>query len=125
MAALIQACPSFVEPWQRHMGEWDDAAQDRGPYTDVGVFATHLVHLLEVGDTSELGDVFRQVERLLIERDDGIRYLTKVGLLEDVGNIASNRHGWPFAERFRSWFGPATTQAWAELHQMWGTTPTG
>lgn len=123
MAALLIACPSFSGRWERLQAEWADVPEDRGPYTDVGVFAAHLVTLLEAQETSEFGPVFQQVELLLDDGDDGVRYLTKVGLLEDLGNIAANTHGWPFAERFRHWFGPATEAAWEELHETWGTTP--
>ena len=62
-----------------------------GPYVDSGVFAQHLVGLLEANRTSEFEGVFDAVERLLIEGDDGIRYLIAFGLIEDVQNISSNR----------------------------------
>ena len=123
IAAMLVACPSFVDAWHRHLLAW--AGENHGPYTDAGTFAGHLVDLLESGQTSELGAVFHQVELLLGDTDAGVRYLTQIGLLEDLGNIASNRHGWPFAEQFTQWFGPASRAAWAELHTMWGTTPAG
>lgn len=96
-----------------------------GVYIDVGAFAAHLVGLLERGDTSEFPAVFEAVEGLLRDGDDGVRYLLKVGLLEDIGNIASSTHGWPFAARFRQWFGPETDRAWDELHRMWRTSDSG
>ena len=107
------------------MTDWPSSdVYERGVYIDVGVFANYLVGLLERGETQEFHAVFDTVERLFRDGDDGVRYLLTVGLLEDIGNIAANRHDWPFAARFREWFGPAANQAWDDLHESWGTTDT-
>jgi hypothetical protein len=121
MPALLAACPSFEPVWRDIVADWS-ATEERGPYTDLGFFAHHLVSLLERYETAEFATVFATLERLFRDGDDGIRYLLKVGLLEDLGNIASNQRDWSFAERFRDWFGPAATVAWDELHEEWGGT---
>jgi hypothetical protein len=59
---------------------------------------------------------------LLIEGDPGIRYLVTFGLIEGIQNVSSNRHGWPFAARFRPWLGSNTANAWDHVHRLWGTT---
>jgi hypothetical protein len=124
--ALLEACPSFTETWNLHVADWaGDDAHERGVYTDVGVFANHLVGLIEQEETREFPAVFDTVERLFRDGDDSVRCVLKVGLLEDLGNIAANKHGWPFAARFRHWFGPAATSAWDELHLEWGTSDSG
>jgi hypothetical protein len=123
MEALLGACPSFANEWARHRSEWDADGTDRAPYVAVAVFAKHLVELMEGDATSEFDAVFAQVERLLDSGDAGVRYLTTVGLLESIGNVASNAHGWPWAEQFTTWFGPATEVAWGQLHELWGTHP--
>jgi len=123
MPALLAVCPSFKEPWDQHVADRaGDDAHERGVYIDVGVIADHLVGLLERGETREFPVFFDTVERLLREGDDGVVNVLKVGLLEDLGNIAANRDGWPFAAQFREWFGPATTDAWDDLHRFWGTS---
>jgi hypothetical protein len=123
MPALIAACPSFKPTWDLHVADWaGDNAHERGVYIDVGVFAHHLVGLLEDGEPQEFPAVFDAVERLLLEGDDGVVSVVKIGLLEDLGNIAASSGGWPFAARFREWFGPATNDAWDELHRFWGTS---
>jgi hypothetical protein len=123
MAALVSACPSFADEWTRHRAEWDSGGTGRAAYVDIGVFATHLVGLLDRGATSEFDAVFAEVEELLVEGDAGLRHLTTVGFLEAIGNVASNTHGWPWAERFTEWFGPRTKVAWGQLHDLWGTHP--
>jgi hypothetical protein len=124
MPAFIAACPSFTDVWQTHVDEWH-ASADRGIYIDLAAFAEHLVSLLRGADTSEFPSVFATVETLLDDRDEDVRYAVKVGLLEALGNIASNQKDWPFAAGFRSWFGPTTAAAWDELHQFWGTSDRG
>jgi hypothetical protein len=122
IAALRAACPSFAGPWQDHVRSFSGRI---GPYVDAGAFASHLVDLLESDATSEFHEVFETVERLLIEGDDGIRYLVAFGLIEDLQNISSNRHDWSFAARFRPWLRPATMEAWDEVHDLWGTSDPG
>ena len=123
ISSLVIACPSFADPLAEHRAAWPDVD---GPhaYIDMGRFATHLVGLLDTGEVAEFTGVFAVVEALLADEDPGVRYLVKVGLLEDVGNVAST-HGWPWAARFRAWFGPLATEAWDDLHQMWGTRDPG
>ena len=121
IAALRTACPSFAGPWLDHVGSTGGI----GPYVDAGVFASHLVDLLESDVTSEFAEIFGTVERLLNEGDDGIRYLVAYGLIEDLQNVSSNRHDWPFAARFRRWMGTSTMKAWDEVHALWGTSDPG
>lgn len=122
--ALLQACPSFQEPWREYVADWPDPSE-RGVYIDLGEFVQHLVGLLDRGDTAEFPAVFSTVEHHLRTSDADVRYALKVGFLEGLGNLASNTHGWPFAAHFREWFGPSTQIAWDELHQEWGTSDTG
>lgn len=121
MPALLAACPSFGAAWQERLAK-SPKADGQGVYVDLGAFATHLVALLERGETAEFPIVFETVERLWSDGDDGIRYALRVGLLEAIGNVASGREGWRFAGRFRHWLGPAATEAWDDLHTQWGTS---
>jgi len=120
MAALVAACPSFTAAWTVHRAEWSDADEPHA-YIDVSRFALHLVDRLERGDIDEFPVVFAAIEALLRDDDPSVRYLVKVGLLEDLGNLASNTYGWTWAARFRAWFGPVTADAWDDLHRLWGT----
>jgi hypothetical protein len=123
MPALIAACPSFEARWREMLDERPQA--DQGVYIGLGEFATHLVALLRPDETTEFPGVFAAVERLFRDGDDGMRVALKVGLIEGIGNVASNQQGWPFAARFRTWLGPAATTAWDDLHREWGTSDTG
>jgi hypothetical protein len=119
MPALLAACPSFNVAWDRHVAEWADSS-DRGVYIDVGVFAQHLVRLLESHETDEFPAVFAAIERLFRDGDDGVRYLLTAGLIEDLGNIGAKTHGWAFALQFRQWFGPNANRAWDDVRAVRG-----
>jgi hypothetical protein len=120
--ALLAACPSFSDRWKEHLASSDGGI---GSYVDVGAFSGHLVDLLDSDETSEFAAVFDAIERMLIDGDDGVRYLVTYGLIESVQNVASNRRGWLFAGRFRQWLRPATLTAWDEVHRFWGTSDPG
>ena len=122
IGALLATCPSFAGPWRDHVG---GSSGRIGPYVDSGAFASHLVDILEADRTSEFAAVFDAVERLLLEGDDGVRYVVTFGLIESIQNISSNRHDWAFAARFREWLGPTTIAAWDEVHRIWGTSDPG
>jgi hypothetical protein len=122
MTALLAACPSFALRWRDYVA---GATGQIGPYVDSGVFAQHLVDLLDANRTAEFASVFEAVERLLTEGDDRIRYLVAFGLIENVQNISSHRHDWAFAARFREWLRPTTLQVWDEVHRVWGTSDPG
>ena len=122
VTALLEACPSVVPEWRAYMAT---SSARGGVYSDLGTFAHHLVSLLERGELSEFPALFAAVEGLLASQDDGVRYAVKIGLLEDLGNIAANRRGWSWTAQFRGWFGPATAAAWAELHRDSGTSDSG
>jgi hypothetical protein len=120
--AVSAACPSFADRWTEHLTSSNAGI---GPYVDVGAFANHLVELLVSDETSEFGAVFDAVERLLIDGDDGVRYVVSYGLIESVQNLAAHKGGWALAGRFRRWLRPATVRAWDDVHAFWGTTDPG
>jgi hypothetical protein len=120
--ALIAACPSFADRWREHLARSDGGI---GPYVDAGAFAGHLVDLLDSGQTSEFPALFDAVEQVLIDGDDGVRYIVTYGLIESLQNLASNRSGWALAGRFRQWLRPTTLSAWDEVHTYWGTSDPG
>lgn len=119
IAALRMACPSFEQLWAAHVDEWADTPGDRGVYLDVGLFAQHLVTLLERDKTSEFGNVFDAVERLFDSHDAGVREVLSVGLLESIQNVAANQRGRSFAARFKSWLGPSSLREWDALDVFW------
>jgi len=121
ISALRIAAPSFEDAWRDLVADWQP--DDVPVYVSAGAFAQHPVHRLETQATEEFPVVFAEIERLLREGDAGVRYLVTWGLLEDIGNVAANDHGWPFARRFREWFGHTTTAAWDEVHRRWGSDP--
>jgi len=95
------------------------------PCLEAGAFAGHLVDLLDSDQTSEFRAVFDIVERVLVDGDEGVRYIVTYGLIESLQNLASDRSGWAPAGRFRQWLRPATLRAWDEVHMYRGTSDPG
>jgi hypothetical protein len=119
---LLQACPSFAEPWSRSL--WRNLATDppgaRLHYADASDFVRHIVGLLVKGETAELPSVFAVIERLLIDGDADARELAQIGYLEDFQIIGGNTAGVSPERDVRPLLGGRSEAAWRELNRMWG-----
>jgi hypothetical protein len=68
MPLLLAACTSFAEAWEEHRRSW--RYEEAGLYNDLARLADHLVKLMGEQRTRELPELFRVVERLVVEGDD-------------------------------------------------------
>ena len=120
---LLEACPSFYRDWE----DWvrDQYSGDNGleqlHYCDLGHFASHLVELLERGETSEFKEVFRVVENLHLNGDGYVREAATIGLLEGIQNVIS--HGDHTSSEFEPFLGPETKMWWDKLNEFWEGKP--
>ena len=120
MTALIEAALSYRPKARELARDW--APNVPPSYVEVGVFGRHLVEQLLQDSTQEFDAIFDVIERLLLQGDLGERYLVTWGLIEGIQNIAANREdSYLTVRRFRPWLRPATSQAWDEVHALWGT----
>ncbi len=115
---ILDACPSFAEPWKRHLEWW--LPDLPGNYNNTSAVAEHVVALLRKGATSEFPRLFDAVERLLEEGTEDVRGVVSVGLLESIQNIAS--HEPPGYVAFEEWLQSRTLTAWREIERMWEGT---
>ena len=112
---LLDACPSAEVAWHDHVEYWKPEA--RGHFSDVAVFAHHVVDAFDRGRTEEFPAFFQLLERMIVEGDQEVVDLAVVGLIEDIQNIASH---WHFGYRvFEQWLGPKGKQGWAEIEAAW------
>ena len=116
MTRILEACPSFKEPWKAYIESEYGAEDEQLLYVDLGAFARHVVDLYELGRTEELQPVFEVIERLHQEGDADVRKAATIGLLEDIQNIASHRFD---HEAFVRFLGPETAKWWHELDAFW------
>jgi hypothetical protein len=116
MPLLLQACPSFVEPWKAYSAE--PTYEEGLLYIDLGEFAHHLVELMRAGPTSEFAAVFDVVERLHLDGDAYVKEAATIGLLEGIQNVAGNTGVDP--ERFVPHLKAESAKWWAELDGFWG-----
>lgn len=114
--AFLAACPTIKPAWDEYLRTWDYEA-DRGHFNDIGVIAHHLVDSLERRELSEFPAAFELLERCLIEGDEQVRELLKVGLIEDIQNVGSHRSLGP--KPFHHWLGQLSEAAWHEVEQWW------
>src|SRR5262245_54842225 len=100
IAALRAATPTFEPRWREVEWEPDPVPQ----YVAVAAFARHLAEQLKSGSAGEVSAAFNCIEELLGSADPGVRYLVSWGLIEDLGNYASELGGWPKIRMLRSLF---------------------
>ncbi len=112
---LLQACPEAKDAWEQHLSFW--GGEERGLFNDVAVFADHIVEGFTVGDTVEFEAFFLVLEEMIESKDETVRALGVIGLIEGIQNIASHQaHGYSV---FVPWLGPRSKEAWAEVEKMW------
>jgi hypothetical protein len=78
---LIAACPSFedspeAQTYERGLGEFILMAS----------FVSHLIRLVEAGQTNSFPQVFQVAERILLGGDGEARSLITDGFLRDLGS---------------------------------------
>jgi hypothetical protein len=115
MPLLLDACPSFHQPWNEYLSE---ATYEEGLlYLDLGALAHHLVRLMQKGQLAELPGVFAVIERLHVEGDPFVQEAVTIGLLEGIQNVASDSDIDP--ELFRKYLQPESAKWWNELDRFW------
>ncbi len=119
---LAASCPSFKVVYDKELEAPDESLWfDKGevlPYIFLGEFARHMVELFKSGRTEEFADIFSVVEKLHLNGDGYVEEAAKIGLLEDIQNIAGNRGVDP--EEFVQFLGPESNKMWKELNRFWG-----
>jgi hypothetical protein len=115
MPMLLEACPSFAEPWREHLAWW--APDAPGIFNNTGELATHLVDCLYSGRTQEFTDVFNVIETLIEHGSEDVQSAATIGLLESLQNIASHRLK-GYAD-FEKWLGARALDAWRKIEQGW------
>jgi hypothetical protein len=78
---LIAACPSFEDSPEAHSYE-----PGLGEFILMASFVSHLIRLIEAGQTHSFSEVFQVAERILLEGDPEARSLVADGFLRDLGS---------------------------------------
>lgn len=122
MEMLLNACPSFKEPWKEYFDYSYQPGDEQLLYVDLGEFAVHLVNLYKGKSLLEFPDVFEVIERLHIEGDDFVKESATIGLLEGIQNVAGNNDLNP--EGFYEYLKPESQKWWDILNDFWsGRSP--
>ena len=113
---LLTKLPSFQLAWNAFCAEWA-GEEDLPIYLALNDIARHLIHKLEVGDTTDFSSVFFVVELWHVDGDDTVRVAATVGLLEDLQNQNLYTIGTP--SQFLPWLGPETQRFWKKVEAFW------
>jgi hypothetical protein len=111
---LLEASPSFQAKWDEYEREQGD---QRLYYTELGLFADHLLDLYQKGKVEDFSAVFAVVERLHIEGEPYIKEAATIGLLEGLQNIAGNSG--IDTDEFIPFLLPETLRWWNNLNCFW------
>ena len=119
---LVAVCTGFHETWLQRRDSW--GSEQGGHYNDLGALATWMVDQMEARKVGCFDELFDELETLLEDPSAELRDLLVVGFLEDLQNVATNRHVDP--DIVLPFLGPQARKGWFELIRMWhGDTGSG
>lgn len=114
---FLKICPEFEVRWVEHLSDWEGNDENRGIYNDMAEIARFIVDLFEIEKTESFKEIFSNVEKYMNNEDAELVGVIKVGLLEDIQTIASNRD---FGHNvFEKWLKPKSKQAWDDIERIW------
>jgi len=116
MPRLAADFPLFRPRWEKYLELWN--GKPAGGYNDIAQFAHFVVEdIYPLQKTEDLQRAFDLMEYWLVNGNQNLRELVRIGFLEDVQNVAS---GQSFGkEAFIPFLGPQSRQAWDEIERMW------
>jgi hypothetical protein len=117
IAAFVEACPSFAEPWDQYVRA--TPVEDRSGYNDIAVFAHHVVSLQRSGAIAELPAIFSVAEETLKSGDETNRDLVSIGLFGDIQNITSHTPESGGPAGFTGYLGPTSLREWKAIDEKW------
>jgi hypothetical protein len=112
-SVLLEACPSFAEPYRASLETWGDDL----PSAIRSDFVHHLLELQQQNRREEFPAVARAIERLHVEGDDEVRETATIGILESIQNIWGNNGADP--ADFCRFLLPKSRRWWDELNAFW------
>jgi hypothetical protein len=114
MEMLVDACPSFKGKWDAYVNgpDYDEDLL----YISLGEFTHHIVELMRHRETKEFLEIFKVVEKLLIDGDSYVKEATTIGLLEGIQNTSSDHFD---PELFVAYLLPETKKWWQKLNDFW------
>jgi hypothetical protein len=125
MPLMLVACPSFRDHWdafyKEDMEQWSGADQSfpETLYLHLAVhdLALHLVRKLECGQTAEFENVFKVVERWIVEGSETARAVAIKGFLEDL--LLPHFYLANGPTNLLRWVGPRTYKWWVDAGSFW------
>lgn len=120
IAQLMDACPLFIPRWKDFLYEWQEDIIKLQPLPltlALGDYVRHFSTLMSKTDAKNHAKFFDIIENLLLEGDDEVQNLIRVGILEAMQNKDITN---PLtAEDFEPFLHPATKSFWDDINAFW------
>ena len=100
---ILEACPFYKETWEKHLAFYKEELL----FVFVPDLVNSAIELEKENKRAEILSIFEVVERLLVEGNEEVKNLIKVGVLEDFRHI----FGKDF-EKFSEYLKPNSLKFW-------------
>lgn len=103
---IIEACPFYKETWERHLAFYEEELL----FVFVPDLVNSVIELEKENKQAEILLIFEIVEKLLVEGNEDVKNLIKLGVLEDFRCV----FGKDF-EKFSKYLKPNSLKFWRNV----------
>ena len=83
VSTILKVCPFYKETWEKHLAFYEEDLL----FVFVPDLVNSVIDLDKQNKRQEILSIFEVIEKLLIEGDEDVKNLIKVGVLEDFRHI--------------------------------------
>jgi hypothetical protein len=113
---ILDACPSYLEKWNKYLAESDDEYEEGLLYLAVADFVRHFVELLSNNQREEFENIFEVIEKLHLQGDNYVKELATIGFLEDIKHSLINPDDTGLIKKYLR---PESLKWWDNLDDFW------
>jgi hypothetical protein len=84
MPEILESFPGFQSQWQKHLEYWGD--EEPGLCNDLSEFSDYVSDLIVSEDDKKLNDIFRLIEKFMIEGEHSVKEAVATCFLENLVN---------------------------------------
>lgn len=100
---ILEVCPFYKKQWEKHIAFYEEDLL----YVFVPDLVNRIIELDKENKQKEILSIFEMIEKLLVEGDEEVQELIKIGILEDFRHIL----GVDF-EKFSKFLKPNSLKFW-------------
>lgn len=100
---ILEACPFYKKTWEKHFAVYEGELL----FVFVPDFVNSVIELEKENKKAEILSIFEVVEKLLVEGNEDVKNLIKIGVLEDFRCIFGENF-----EKFSKYLKPNSLKFW-------------